>query len=83
MRLLSLKNIKNDISINNHGVYIIFLYQSLKPKLIFRFLENDETGLIYIGAAEKTSLAYILNCFLASKNLNEKQNNHSGGDKIS
>ena len=82
MKLLTLENITKDSSLIEPGVYKIFLFERGLPKSISRFLNNDETGLIYIGAAEKTSLAYRLTCFLASKNSEKKQNNHSGGNKI-
>jgi hypothetical protein len=51
-----------------------------KPLVTPRFSPNYETGLIYIGAVEKTPIAYRLTCFLASKNSKTKQNNHSGGN---
>lgn len=82
MKELSIENIKTDLSLNSNGVYKIFLYKDGKPMSISRFLETDKTGLVYIGAAEKTKLSYRLTCFLNSKNSEKKQNNHSGVDKI-
>lgn len=82
MKELNIDNIKKDLALQKNGVYKIFLFKDEKPLTIPRFLSNDDTGLVYIGAAEKTTLAYRLSCFLASKNSKTKQNNHSGGDKI-
>lgn len=82
MKELNINNIKIDPPLKQNGVYKIFLFKDEKPLVIPRFLANDETGLVYIGAAEKTALAYRLTCFLASKNSTTKQNNHSGGNKI-
>ena len=82
MKELNIENIKSDLALQKNGVYKIFLFKDEKPLTIPRFLSNDDTGLVYIGAAEKTTLAYRLSCFLASKKSKTKQNNHSGGYKI-
>lgn len=82
MKELNIDNIKKDLALQKNGVYKIFLFKDEKPLTIPRFLSNDDTGLVYIGAAEKTPLAYRLTCFVASKNSKKRQNNHSGGDKI-
>ena len=82
MKELNIDTIKSDSALKKNGVYKIFLFKDEKPLTIPRFLANDDTGLVYIGAAEKTALAYRLTCFLASKNSKTKQNNHSAGNKI-
>ena len=83
MKELSTENIKTDLSLREYGVYKIYLFKDNTALPVSRFLEIDKSGLIYIGAAEKTKLAYRLNCFIASMNKEKKQNNHSGGIKIS
>lgn len=82
MKELNIEIIKIDSTLKQNGVYKIFLFKDDKPITIPRFLGKDESGLAYIGAAEKTSLEYRLTCFIASKDLTKKQNNHSGGIKI-
>lgn len=80
MKKLTIENIKLDESLKNPGVYKIYLFNK-NPLTIQRLLKPDESGLIYIGAAEKTELIYRLNCFLNTIK-NEKQNNHSAGFKV-
>ena len=82
MKKLNIENIKADKRLIHPGVYKIFLFKNEKPITIQRFLENDDSGLVYIGAAGKTNLAYRLTCFMNSKRPDRKQNNHSGGKKI-
>lgn len=81
MNTLSFEKIKLDGNLKQPGVYKIFLLKKNKPKKITRLLCEDLSGLIYIGAAEKTNLEYRLNCFLKSISPS-KQNNHSAGNKI-
>jgi hypothetical protein len=65
------------------GVYRIFLFDSKgKPCTINRFIGSDSSGLIYIGAAEKTTIRYRLNAFLRSMDAAYRQDNHSGGKKV-
>lgn len=65
------------------GVYRVFLFDSKgKPCTINRFIGSDSSGLIYIGAAEKTTIRYRLNAFLRSMDAAYRQDNHSGGKKI-
>ena len=82
MKELTLKNINSDKSILVNGVYLIYAYEGEKPKILSRLIGSDDSGLLYIGAAEKTTLKYRLNCFLMSSNQIVKQNNHSAGNKI-
>ena len=83
MKILDQRTILNDINLKKSGVYKIYLYKKGKPIPIYRFLNYDKSGLIYIGATEKTSIHYRLSCFLNSINPIRKQNNHSAGNKIS
>jgi hypothetical protein len=80
MKNLTLVNLKSDKRLENHGVYKIFLFNE-NPLTVLRLIKPDETGLIYIGAAEKTKLSYRLSCFLNTIK-NNKQNNHSAGFKV-
>lgn len=82
MEQLTINNLKNDNHLNEPDVYKIYLYKNSKPHIIYRLLDQDDTGLIYIGAAEKTTIAYRLRCFINSKNPALKQNNHTAGNKI-
>jgi hypothetical protein len=71
------------LEIRRHGIYYIYLIDKHKnPCVINRFLKSDKTGLLYIGAAERTTLKYRLNSFLNSMSSGRRQNNHSGGNKI-
>jgi hypothetical protein len=77
---LTFSNIKD---LDEHGVYHIFLFDSEgEPSTINRFIGSDPSGLIYIGAAEKTTIRYRLNAFLRSMDVKYKQNNHSAGNKV-
>jgi len=80
MKKLTIENIKSDKTLIEHGVYRIYLFNE-SPLRIQRFLKTDDSGLIYIGAAEKTELVYRLSCFLNTIK-NNKQNNHSAGFKV-
>lgn len=80
MKKLTIENIKLDESLKSPGVYKIYLFNQ-NPLTIQRLLKPDKSGLIYIGAAEKTELIYRLSCFLNTIK-NEKQNNHSAGFKV-
>jgi DNA gyrase/topoisomerase IV subunit B len=80
MKTLTIENIKSDKTLMEHGVYRIYLFNE-SPLKIQRFLKTDDSGLIYIGAAEKTELVYRLSCFLNTIK-NNKQNNHSAGFKV-
>lgn len=80
MKKLTIENIRSDKTLIEHGVYRIYLFNE-SPLKIQRFLKPDESGLIYIGAAEKTELVYRLSCFLNTIK-NNKQNNHSAGFKV-
>lgn len=84
MEKLNDENIKTKEISQNNGVYKIYLMKdnTINPIKIVRILRNDDSGLIYIGAAEKTTLQYRLKCFINSKNPNYKQRNHSAGVKI-
>ena len=80
MKKLTIEDLKMDESLKNPGVYKIYLFNQ-NPLTIQRLLKPDESGLIYIGAAEKTELIYRLSCFLNTIK-NKKQTNHSAGLKI-
>jgi hypothetical protein len=80
MKKLTIENIKLDERLKSPGVYKIYLFNK-NPLTIQRLFKPDESGLIYIGAAEKTELIYRLSCFLNTIK-NEKQNNHSAGFKV-
>ena len=83
MQILSLENI---LKLNNSstGIYRIFLYkENGKPIDIHRLIGVDHFGLMYIGSSENNSIQYRLKCFLHSMDVSRKQNNHSGGLKIS
>lgn len=82
MKELNITNLNEDPNLQVKGVYKLFLYEGGKPISISRFLDKDQTGLVYIGATEKRDLAYRLKCFLGSKNHLTKHNNHSWGFKI-
>jgi len=80
MKELTLSNIQD---LNKPGIYRIFLFDSKgKSSTINRFIGSDPSGLIYIGAAEKTTIKYRLNAFLRSMDVKYKQNNHSAGNKV-
>jgi hypothetical protein len=80
MKELTLSNIQD---LNKPGIYRIFLFDSKgKSSTINRFIGSDPSGLIYIGAAEKTTIKYRLNAFLRSMDETRLQNNHSGGRKV-
>jgi hypothetical protein len=80
MNELTLSNIQD---LGKPGIYRIFLFDSKgKPSTINRFIGSDPSGLIYIGAAEKTTIKYRLNAFLRSMDETRLQNNHSGGRKV-
>lgn len=81
MKKLTIENLKIDESLKNPGVYKIYLFNE-NPLTIQRFLKPDESGLIYIGSAEKTELSDRLSYFLNTINNNKKQNSHSAGFKI-
>jgi hypothetical protein len=79
---LTLQNIQR-IQYNTSGVYFIYLCDSGGNKVfINRLCKTDEDGVVYIGAAEKTTITYRLTNFLHSMNPDRKQNNHSAGKKI-
>lgn len=82
MKELNQKNLKEDARLVKIGVYKIYLYSSNGPITINRFLGGDNSGLIYIGAAEKTTLKYRLENFLRTLDPENKTNSHSGGNKI-
>ena len=63
MKKLTIENIKLDERLKSPGVYKIYLFNK-NPLTIQRLFKPDESGLIYIGAAEKTELIYRLSCFL-------------------
>lgn len=80
MKELTPANIQD---LDTPGVYRIFLFDSKgKPCAINRFIGSDSSGLIYIGAAEKTTIRYRLNAFLRSMDAAYRQDNHSGGKKV-
>ena len=82
MQLLTINNLKSDTNIDVPGVYQIYIQDNNKPLIINRLLKQDDSGLIYIGAAEKTNIHYRLKCFLNSKDPDRRQNNHTAGNKI-
>jgi hypothetical protein len=82
MRELNHKNLTEDVRLVNSGVYKIYLYSSNGPITINRFLGGDNSGLIYVGAAEKSTLKYRLENFSRTMNPINRINNHSGGNKI-
>ena len=82
MNKLLLDTISTNPKLRKPGVYKIYLYRENKPITIPRFLKDDVSGLLYIGAAEKTPLYYRLNCFINTINPSKKQNNHSGANKV-
>lgn len=83
MQILSLENI-NKLSEHFKGVYRIYLCdEKLNAIEIPRLIFSDKSGLIYIGSSQENSIQYRLKCFLHSMDVSRKQNNHSGGLKIS
>ena len=82
MNKLDCQTIRKISALKKSGVYKIYLFNKNKPIPIKRFINIDKSGLLYIGAAEKTTIYYRLNCFLNSINPSKKQNNHSAGNKI-
>ena len=84
MKLYKLDNqtLRSKPELKKSGVYKIYLYRKNKPISIKRFLNTDNSGLIYIGAAEKRTIYNRLCCFINSINPKMKQDNHSGGKKI-
>jgi len=76
------QTLRSNPELKKSGVYKIYLYRKNKPISIKRFLNTDNSGLIYIGAAEKRPIYNRLCCFIKSINPNVRQNNHSGGKKV-
>jgi len=82
MYRLTLEELQN-ANLPDHGVYFIYLFDNkAKPCNINRLLGIDSSGLLYIGAAARTTLKYRLSAFFNSMNPQRRQNNHSGGCKV-
>jgi len=84
MKSFTLTEINTKELLTSNGVYTIHLCDFNGNKIpIHRLCGEDSEGMIYIGAAQKTSLSYRLKTFFHSMNPQRRQNNHSAGNKIS
>jgi len=65
------------------GIYKIYAYQKNadEPMIIRRFVEDDMTGLVYIGMTHKQNLRVRLKNFEISLR-KEKTSNHTGAIKL-
>ena len=80
LKKLTLENVNQ---INHNGIYRIFLCNKNGNQVkVKRFCGIDNEGLIYIGAAQETTISNRLTNFIHSMNKTRKQNNHSAGKKI-